>query len=87
MKLKYIPIFFKYFRLIDELTTEEKGEWLDKEIKFFTNNEQPEWSNKMQDLLHSLLIDELTEIASNKKRKQEYDSQRYQNNKKRENEN
>lgn len=67
------------------MTTEEKGDFLEQEMDYVVNGTEPRWKNEMQEILHSLVMAELTDISNweqdKKDKKKKYDHDRYLNNK------
>lgn len=85
MKIKYIPLFVKHFSILEKMTTEEKGDFVEQEMDYVVNGTEPRWKNEMQEILHSLVMAELTDISDweqeKKDKKKKYDKDRYNDNK------
>lgn len=84
MNIKYIPIYRKYFPLINRMTNEEKGDFLTKEMDFLKDGTEPRFLNPLAEALHAVLWADLVEISDAKEKKKQYDAERYKNKKKNE---
>lgn len=67
------------------MTTEEKGNFVEQEMDYVVNGTDPRWKTEMQEILHSLVMAELTDISDweqeKKDKKKKYDKDRYNDNK------